>query len=70
MRYTLLVQYCTYLSFYLLMKSEGRSSEAVREHPVILKITTLKQMLDSLEELDSKVQSGVKKLIKPKKVKK
>lgn len=55
MKHNLLLSYCTYLSFYLLLKSEGKTSSTIREHPVIFKITSLKTLIDSLQPIDEKV---------------
>ena len=45
LKQNLLLSYCTFLSYYLLLKAEGK---AVKEHPVIFKLTTVKSMLDNL----------------------
>ena len=55
LKHNLLLQYCTYLSFYLLLKIEKPADE-VRKHPVIFKITTMKSTLDGLAYLDSKLE--------------
>lgn len=52
LKYNLLLSYCSFLSFYLLLKSSGQD---VRSHPVLHKITTLKQTLDGLAPLDEKL---------------
>lgn len=43
MKYNLMMSYCTYLSFYLLMKLDGKS---VQQHPVLFKLTNIKNLLD------------------------
>ena len=53
MKYNLLLSYCTFLSFYLLMKAEGKS---VKDHPVIFKLAHIKTLLEKLRPLDSKLQ--------------
>ena len=49
MKYNLLLSYCTFLSFYLLMKLEGKQ---VSDHPVIFKLTHIKTLLEKLRPLD------------------
>ena len=39
MKYNLLMSYCTFLTFYLLLKVEGKP---VENHPVIHKLTHIK----------------------------
>lgn len=43
MKYNLMMSYCTYLSFYLLMKLDGKS---VQQHPVLFKLTNIKNLID------------------------
>lgn len=52
MKYNLLLSYCTYLSFYLLMKVDGKS---VKDHPVIFKLAHIKTLLEKLRPLDQKL---------------
>ena len=49
MKYNLLLSYCTFLSFYLLLKLEGRE---VVDHPVVFKLAHIKTMLEKLRPLD------------------
>lgn len=49
MKYNLLLSYCTFLSFYLLMKVEGKS---VKDHPVIFKLAHIKTLIEKLKPLD------------------
>ena len=53
MKYNLLLSYCTFLSFYLLLKLEGKS---VTDHPVIFKLAHIKTLLEKLRPLDAKLQ--------------
>jgi hypothetical protein len=52
MKHNLMLSYCTYLSFYLLLKVEGKS---VKDHPVIFKLAHIKSLLDNLRPLDDKL---------------
>jgi Sas10/Utp3/C1D family len=49
MKYNLLLSYCSFLSFYLLMKIEGKS---VKDHPVIFKLAHIKTLIEKLKPLD------------------
>lgn len=49
MKYNLLLSYCTFLSFYLLMKLEGKE---VTDHPVIFKLAHIKTLMEKLRPLD------------------
>lgn len=59
MKQSLVLSYCTYLAFYLLLKIEGKG---VREHPVLFKITNIKSLIDSLEMVDEKVAPALMKI--------
>lgn len=59
MKYNLLMSYCTFLSFYLLLKVEGRPVEG---HPVIGKLTHIKTLFEKLKPLDQKLQYQVDKM--------
>jgi len=48
-----MMSYCTFLSFYLLMKVEGKD---VTDHPVLFKLTATKGLLDQLKPLDAKLE--------------
>ncbi len=52
MKYNLLLSYCTFLAFYLLMKVEGRE---VKGHPVVVKLASIKALLEKLKPLDAKL---------------
>ena len=52
MKYNLLMSYCTFLSFYLLLKVEGK---AVEDHPVIGRLTHIKTLFEKLKPLDQKL---------------
>lgn len=55
MKHNLLLSYCTYLSFYLLLRLD--SSESVTDHQVLFKIVTLRKTLEGLQGLDGKLES-------------
>ena len=52
MKYNLLMSYCTFLAFYLLLKVEGKP---VENHPVIHKLTHIKSLFEKLKPLDQKL---------------
>jgi hypothetical protein len=58
LKYGVMMSYCTFLSFYLLMKVEGKD---VTEHPVLFKLTATKGLLDQLKPLDAKLEIQIKK---------
>jgi len=47
LKHNLLLSYCTFLSFYLLIRL-SKDGDTAKSHPVLFKITTLKQTLDGL----------------------
>ena len=49
MKYNLLMSYCTFLTFYLLLKVEGKP---VENHPVVYKLTHIKTLFERLKPLD------------------
>ena len=49
MKYNLLMSYCTFLAFYLLLKVEGKP---VDNHPVIYKLAHIKTLFEKLKPLD------------------
>ncbi len=53
MKHNLLVSYCTYLSFYLLLRLD--SGDQVADHQVLFKIVTLRKTLEGLSGLDEKL---------------
>ena len=61
MKYNLLMSYCTFLAFYLLMKVEGRKVEG---HPVIYKLAHIKTLFEKLKPLDQKLQYQVDKMLR------
>jgi U3 small nucleolar RNA-associated protein 3 len=63
LKHNLLLSYCTYLSFYLLLKLQGAD---VKSHPVLFKITSLKQTLDGLLPLDNKLEKLLHKKLQGK----
>lgn len=61
MKYNLLMSYCTFLSFYLLLKLEGKQVEG---HPVIFKLAHIKTLFEKLKPLDQKLHYQIEKMIK------
>ena len=61
MKHSLMMSYCTFLSFYLLMKEEGKD---VTDHPVLYRLTHIKTLLEKLKPLDQKLESQILKLTK------
>jgi U3 small nucleolar RNA-associated protein 3 len=61
MKYNLLLSYCSFLSFYILLKTEGVST---KDHPVIGKLLYIKTLLERLRPLDQKLQYQVDKVIR------
>ena len=59
MKYNLLMSYCTFLAFYLLLKVEGKP---VENHPVIHKLTHIKTLFEKLKPLDQKLQYQIDKM--------
>jgi hypothetical protein len=61
MKYNLMLSYCSFLTYYLLLKLEGAQ---VENHPVIGKLVHIKTLFEKLRPLDSKLQYQVDKLLK------
>jgi hypothetical protein len=53
MKYNLMLNYCQFLSVYLLMKMESRDD--IGDHPVIQRLTYIKLMFEKLRPLDQKL---------------
>jgi len=53
MKHNLLLSYCTFLSFYLLLKVDNKP---VQSHPVLFKLTHIKSLLDNLAPVDEKLK--------------
>ena len=62
MKYNLLMSYCTFLTFYLLLKVEGKPVES---HPVVHKLTHIKTLFEKLKPLDQKLQYQIEKMATP-----
>ena len=59
MKYNLLMSYCTFLAFYLLLKVEGKP---VENHPVVNELTHIKTLFEKLKPVDQKLQYQVDKM--------
>lgn len=60
-KYHLLLNYCINISFYLLLKAEGRS---VKNHPVIEELVRIRVMLEKMRPLDQRLKYQIDKLLK------
>ena len=56
MKQQLLLTYITHVSFYLLLKAEGRS---VRDHPVIDSLVHIRTVMERMEPLDKRLRYQV-----------
>ena len=61
MKYNLMLTYCQMLSFYMLLKLEGKD---VSSHPVIDRLLHLKLLLEKVRPLDMKMQYQVDKMVR------
>lgn len=61
MKHSLLLSYCTYLSFYLYLQVQNKF---VKDHPVIYKLAQVKALLDQISPLDEKIDNFIKQSIK------
>lgn len=62
MKQNLLTSYCTFISFYLLMKVEGKATD---KHPVIYKLAHIKKLFDTLAPVNQKIMKAVEVLTRP-----
>lgn len=60
-KYHLLLNYCTNICFYLLLKAEGKT---VKNHPVIEHLARTRTVIDRLKPLDQKLKYQIDKLLK------
>lgn len=63
MKQNLLLTYCTFLTFYLLLKVESPITEAT-SHPVTYKLAQIKTLLENLQPMDEKVQQQIDYVLK------
>jgi U3 small nucleolar ribonucleoprotein protein LCP5 len=59
MKYNLMISYCQFLTFYLLLKVEGKNVEG---HAVIDRLTYIKTLFEKLKPLDVKLQYQITKM--------
>ncbi len=59
MKYNLMISYCSFLSFFLLLKVEGKD---VKAHPVIDRLVYIKTLFEKLKPLDQKLQYQIDKM--------
>lgn len=57
----MLLSYCTNLTFYMLLKSKGKS---VRSHPVMRQLLELRYAMEKLRPLDGKLKYQIDRLVK------
>ena len=60
MKYNLMMSYCTFLSFYVLLKLDGKD---VTNHPVLFKLAHMRTLLEKLKPLDDKLQHQLDKMM-------
>lgn len=60
-KFQLMLNYCTNVAFYLLLKAEGRR---VTDHPVILQLVKTRTLLEKLRPLDKKLAYQINKMLK------
>ncbi|CAL6370630.1 unnamed protein product [Bathycoccus prasinos] len=60
-KYMLLLSYCVNLTFYLLMKSEGKS---IKDHPVVMRLVEIRSYIEKLRPIDKKLHYQIEKLLK------
>jgi len=60
-KYLLLLQYCTHIVFYILLKAEGRP---VKDHPVITRLVELRAYMEKIRPIDKRLQYQIDRLIK------
>ncbi|KAK7400856.1 hypothetical protein VNO78_12164 [Psophocarpus tetragonolobus] len=57
----ILLSYCQAITFYFLLKSEGHP---VHDHPVIARLEEIKELLDQIKQLDTKLPAELKDILK------
>jgi U3 small nucleolar RNA-associated protein 3 len=63
LKYHLLLAYCLNVSFYLLLKTEGKS---VRDHPVVEQLLRIRAYLEKIKPIEAKLKYQLDKLLKSK----
>jgi hypothetical protein len=56
----LLLHYCSCLVFVMLLRPEGRPFE---DHPVIVRLVELRQLLEKIQPIDKRVGNQVERLV-------
>jgi len=59
-KFQLMMSYCINIAFYLLKKSEG---DPMKDHPVFEKILKIRELLQKLKGLDSKIEEQLDKIL-------
>ena len=58
-KYNLMMSYCSYLTYFMLLKVEGAE---VKGHPCVDRLIQIKLLLEKLKPLDLKLQYQIQKL--------
>ena len=60
-KYHLVLNYCTNILFYMLLKSSGKS---VKDHPVLEQLVELRLLLEKIKPIDERMKYQIDKLVK------
>jgi hypothetical protein len=60
MKKNLLLSYCSFIVFYLLLKIEGEQTDS---HQVVYKLAHIRTLFDKLKPLDAKMEKAVAALL-------
>eukprot|EP01016_Furgasonia_blochmanni_P037508 TRINITY_DN442_c0_g1_i2.p1 TRINITY_DN442_c0_g1~~TRINITY_DN442_c0_g1_i2.p1 ORF type:complete len:303 (-),score=80.32 TRINITY_DN442_c0_g1_i2:666-1574(-) len=60
-KFNLLLSYCINITFYLLLKNQGRF---IKDHPVIKRLIYLKTLMTKLKPIDKKLEYQISKLLR------
>jgi len=60
-KYQLLLDYCIYLTYYMLLKTKG---QPVADHPVLKELLRTRILIEKIKPLDNKLQYQIEKLLK------
>lgn len=61
LKFHLLLNYCTNITFYLLLKAEGKS---IKGHPVVKQLVHIRTILEKIRPLETKLKYQIDKLLK------
>jgi U3 small nucleolar RNA-associated protein 3 len=60
-KHLLMLSYCVNITFYMLLKAEGKP---VKDHPVVLRLVEIRTYLEKLRPIDKKLKYQIDKLLK------